>query len=1153
MKLYDEKTHRYDVKRCLAEANLVRGDLLEILAQWPEEEQSSKLRNRIALATLELLVPLTWPLELDESTTANNLRHAPYLQLAMVGYKRAVLNHDTAKILHAAIRVGVPAMATPRRDRSKRDEGVISIILYLFRNIAMIQQPPELPSQGDENDISRSVVLQQFSEQDVLQLLLTISSSIGDEFVEQDVVIIEVLFHLLKGIDPSSLWKEKKQLADEQTRELRSLLAKEKAMFAGYKRHAPSRHNRFGTMLWVKRGDDKLNTMTGQDVITSEQHTLDKMDKSKQWNKPKPRRKQVEGEDEYKDFGTEIQVDGPARRALRGFVEDFLDSGFNPLFNHVRRAIESERDRVMLIHSRQYFYLMSWFLQAEAARQKFRKAHTDAAKTADETSFAYIASVMTQENFILLNRTMQKSMDDKSWKDVHATIMAFTQILHTVTAMTESPSEDDQEIAENIQNRIFYEETTHDRVIAILRGYKDQGFPYLDAVTELAHTFLRTLERYSKQNSDIYIRSKRRARKKRKAADVPQSNANDDGANDAASEAEDEYEAQRVVSERKFEFPKFSARFMTQPCINTFVRFTAYYHDLRPEQLKRAHRFFYRCAFKMDLSLYLFRVDILNMFNRMIKGPNGLDRERVGKEVWKDWEELVRQIFRKCLKRTEERRELVVEMLFSKIPATVFYLEHGYDREIVKKAPRPPAELEVKPGLEHDQAIGVAVSVLVNQGKLDELAWVKTVLMDAIPERQAAQEEQEAWSQQQEALEPPTSDPSDPSKPAIPSILVKPDNPDRRTSLSKDKHLRLLLTLLSFERLGLPSDPSAPWTIPSTLTTDALNTSLDLIRKHEFDPPTYEEGKPAESFIRAKSAARPRKENEMSSDEDSGGDEIDEALFAPGGPTPFQRGPDDPAAPAKPARKRKLQRKDEGEEISEAERKRRAEERKKREKEKNAKIKSRLFVTESDDESDEEKDAEFFRLEEERRRNMKGAIKSALLKTAAEMEGAEKEARGKAKGKAKGKGKRPVGLEALLDSDLDDESEVETPKPKKRKRKQAIFEEESDEENEAGLDNDPMEISSDSSSSDGGDSPMRMSSNEVEDEEGGASSSPQQRGNSAEASEGALDRTLTETSGNAAGGGEKNKADESDEEDVLPVSKPARRRGPFVIDDSDSE
>ena len=49
LRLYDEKTNRLDVARLLAEANLVRGDLLEILASWPENAAESSFRSKMAM------------------------------------------------------------------------------------------------------------------------------------------------------------------------------------------------------------------------------------------------------------------------------------------------------------------------------------------------------------------------------------------------------------------------------------------------------------------------------------------------------------------------------------------------------------------------------------------------------------------------------------------------------------------------------------------------------------------------------------------------------------------------------------------------------------------------------------------------------------------------------------------------------------------------------------------------------------------------------------------------------------------------------------------------------------------------------------------------------------------------------------------------
>ena len=99
-------------------------------------------------------------------------------------------------------------------------------LVIFFRNMAMITQPQLLPSQGDENEISRSATIEAFHSQDVFNVLLTVGSGMGDEFQEQDVVLLEILFHLLKGVDGRKLFMKKAQMVTEENEELKNLLRK---------------------------------------------------------------------------------------------------------------------------------------------------------------------------------------------------------------------------------------------------------------------------------------------------------------------------------------------------------------------------------------------------------------------------------------------------------------------------------------------------------------------------------------------------------------------------------------------------------------------------------------------------------------------------------------------------------------------------------------------------------------------------------------------------------------------------------------------------------------------------------------------------------------------------------------------------------------
>ena len=53
LRLYDDKSNRLDVSTSLAKANLVTGDLLEILSLWREDLQEDRYLSKLSLACRE--------------------------------------------------------------------------------------------------------------------------------------------------------------------------------------------------------------------------------------------------------------------------------------------------------------------------------------------------------------------------------------------------------------------------------------------------------------------------------------------------------------------------------------------------------------------------------------------------------------------------------------------------------------------------------------------------------------------------------------------------------------------------------------------------------------------------------------------------------------------------------------------------------------------------------------------------------------------------------------------------------------------------------------------------------------------------------------------------------------------------------------------
>lgn len=213
----------------------------------------------------------------------------------------------------------------------------------------------------------------------------------------------------------------------------------------------------------------------------------------------------------------------------------------------------------------------------------------------------------------------------------------------------------------------------------------------------------------------------------------------------------------------------------------------------------------------------------------------------------------------------------------------------------------------------------------------------------------------------------------------------------------RNNKLRLLMTLVGFERIGASDDKDATWIIPGSVSTEDLQKAHKAIETAESDPPTFddEEGEKAEDFIRRKLTPRPIRNNQPEEDDSEGGGDDDD--FIDGGNN--NNNDDNEEMPLFPAdapmkrksdaleeikRKRRSRRgqdkEDDGNALTEAEREARLKARQEANLKKQMKIKSDLYVHESDDEENDERDQEFFAKEEERRKRQGFKVLEALEK-----------------------------------------------------------------------------------------------------------------------------------------------------------------------------
>lgn len=127
--------------------------------------------------------------------------------------------------------------------------------------------------------------------------------------------------------------------------------------------------------------------------------------------------------------------------------------------------------------------------------------------------------------------------------------------------MTQSTNEEHREVADILQNKLYYEAETLSMVLEVVAKFKDQSKRYLDAIMNLTYVLLRMLERYSKNNEFMFVRKKKKRAAKRKRARRNKQIEDEGGPIDEASddEEQDKESRQADFATHSFQFASFEA------------------------------------------------------------------------------------------------------------------------------------------------------------------------------------------------------------------------------------------------------------------------------------------------------------------------------------------------------------------------------------------------------------------------------------------------------------------------------------------------------------------------------------------------------------------------------------------------------------------
>lgn len=92
-----------------------------------------------------------------------------------------------------------------------------------------------------------------------------------------------------------------------------------------------------------------------------------------------------------------------------------------------------------------------------------------------------------------------------------------TQQLLVIDALHTSGNEEYKEVAEVLQDKLYYEGDTLDMVLKVASTYKNQPVRYLDTIVHLVFVLLKMLEKFSKNKDYMFVKKKANRRAKKKA------------------------------------------------------------------------------------------------------------------------------------------------------------------------------------------------------------------------------------------------------------------------------------------------------------------------------------------------------------------------------------------------------------------------------------------------------------------------------------------------------------------------------------------------------------------------------------------------------------------------------------------------------------
>ncbi|KAF9644412.1 timeless-domain-containing protein [Thelephora ganbajun] len=861
----DERT----VARIFSDCRVLSNDLIPVLT---ETAGKGHVEDKRAIACVDLITAVTWPIDLAEELKEMDEeldKGSDYTQLlsSHLRYKAAMLQPGILKALFSII---LPCLAKSPKERKERDIQIITVVLFLVRNLAFIKDLPSntnLSSDQAEFSSLQSRLIKALSEDFILEFLLTIASNASTDplFNRWNVIALEIFYLIFRGVRPASLVIEAEKQASSNLNRLLSVEGQRKLEWA---RNATSRHSRFGTTITVTKNakphkptsepsdtkDEALPprpyVLHRQKAITAETGEMFDVEKKQRTKKGK----------KIDALAREDTLSLDSRKILQGLAKNFVKSCFSPFLSSLLKDIRSERPKITEKDNLRLLFITKWFLEF------FLQAHAKEKTLKQENiwDFGFVAEVTDRGWITWVLRRMREALDakPKMWTEFQAGIECLTQLLLLIERMSTEDLADVAltDVAEVLQNQLIYNGEVLEIALESLKAYKDgtQSLVYLDSSVHLAYALLRMLEKWTKVGGgrEMYVRKK--ARRKKKAKGPTEEEGIPDVEEEEAGENEEE-----EVKDMRLTFEGFELRFANSEVTKTLLAYLGRYKEFpSPEHMKRVVGLLHRQAVRAKAEGLFFNVSTLALFKSIMDHKQYLPRE----QPYKDLVNLIQFLLRQFFKAVDDDPFIIVHALYPKNRGHWKQFSSWKPEEkFIEREKKVAAEVQVTQGYTWTEEMGIVIACLVEDEKAHLIDWVKEILSGVISQRKhiieetdkvVSDDDDDDEGAESEAKLEPWRNPSGEAIAKFTDFPIPYKDEAQADATTNDPHLKLLFRLLKFEvQEEQDSLDETQWIVPAKVMPFDMQSQLNVIDQF-LKYPIDLQGKKASELLKKKPRKR---------------------------------------------------------------------------------------------------------------------------------------------------------------------------------------------------------------------------------------------------------------------------------------------------------